>query len=292
MKKVISAVALLAASAPGLASDSRFPIWGEKATELGYTLPKPWGLSVSYMDMSNPVRVQEIGLSGSPVLEALEISAPDAEFEGYNTTLRGDLWVLPFWNVYGIVGYTSGESVATIRQLSCNPDDLPEFGDKILCGLIDGIGDAVVGAPFALDLSGPTYGLGTTFAGGIGNWFGVIDTNYTLTDLRKVDGKIKTLVTAPRVGYRWEFDGGREFRLYAGGMYQRVQQDLSGDLADLIPELALLLGEGRFDVKQSASSRWNTIVGAQYALNRDWELLIESGFGARRTTFLSLTRRM
>ncbi|WP_067657090.1 hypothetical protein [Ferrimonas marina] len=305
MRNSIAALALGAASvAPALAQESFFPIWGEEAAARGYTLPKPYGFSISYMDMSNPVKVHSIDLAGHPVLDAIEVDAPDAEFEGYNVTARGDVWILPFWSVYGILGYTSGDSTATIRSLGCDVDNVTSTGNPLqdainkgLCATVDGLGGAAVGAPFALDLHGGTYGAGTTLAGGIGNWFALVDMNYTYTDLSIIDGDIKTFVAAPRVGYRWEFDGGRELRLFAGAMYQKVDQSLSGNLSDLgLPDpigdaINGLAPDGKFYVEQSGTSRWNTVVGAQYALSRDWEVLLESGFGARRTSFISVSRR-
>ncbi|GAA4898796.1 hypothetical protein GCM10023333_35360 [Ferrimonas pelagia] len=281
-----------------------FPIWGDEARARGYTLPKPYGLSLSYMDMSNPIQVHSIGLFGHPVLEALEIDAPDADFEGDNITLRGDLWLFPFLNVYGILGYTTGDSTATIRDLSCDVNNVASTGNPFQDAVNQGIclglnagADAAIGAPFALELKGGTYGAGFTLAGGVGNWFALVDTNYTYTDLSIIDGEIETFVSAPRVGYRWEFEGGKELRLFAGAMYQKVDQSLSGNLVDLGLPSAIndlinsLAPDGKFEVEQSGTSRWNTVIGAQYALSRDWEVLFESGFGARRTTFISLGRR-
>ncbi len=279
------------------AEERLFPLWGSEAEARGYTLPKPFGLSLSYMDMANPVEVTSIALSGHPVLEALQIDAPDAQFDGYNVTLRGDMWLLPFWNIYGILGYTDGISEAPIRAFGCDSESVPGLGNKALCRALNELGPEIVGNPFVLDLNGMTYGVGTTLAGGVGNWFALVDVNYTYTDLSVIHGEITTLVAAPRVGYRWEFGGGKELRLFAGAMYQKVDQNLSGSLLDLgLPGpltgmLEQLAPHSRFDVVQNGTSPWNTVIGAQYALNRDWELLLESGFGARRTTFISLGRR-
>ncbi|MBY5980305.1 hypothetical protein [Ferrimonas balearica] len=297
MFRLFLSLVALATSANVVAQDSFFPIWGDEAEARGYTLPKPYGLSLSYMDMSNPVTVNSIELTGHPVLEALDISAPEADFDGYNLTLRGDVWIFPFMNVYGILGYTSGDSVATIRGLSCDVDQVSDIGSKLICAGINNQSGAAVGAPFALEMKGGTYGIGTTLAGGVGNWFALVDMNYTYTSMNIIEGDIKTFVAAPRVGYRWEFEGGRELRVFAGAMYQKVDQYLQGSLLDLglPPALNDLIGalapDGEFEVSQQGTSRWNTVVGAQYALSRDWELLIESGFGARRTSFMSVSRR-
>ncbi|MGR5541487.1 hypothetical protein ACPV5V_23330, partial [Vibrio campbellii] len=132
---------------------------------------------------------------------------------------------------------------------------------------------------------------GTTIAGGVGNWFALVDMNYTYTSIKAIDGDIKTFVAAPRVGHRWQYDGGRELRVFVGAMYQDVQQYLSGNISDLIPELANIVGDGGFEVKQSADDKWNGTAGFQYAFNRDWDILFEAGFGSRETLFVALGRR-
>ncbi|MGL6315705.1 hypothetical protein [Vibrio sp. WXL103] len=274
------------------AQDSFFPIWGEEARARGYALPKPYGLSLSYMDMSNPITVNNVGLTGSgasgALLEAIDINAPNAQFKGSNITLRGDVWIFPFLNVYGILGHTKGTSTAQIESVGCS--------GTWLCDNIF-VDDIEVDVPFTLDMDGNTYGIGTTIAGGVGNWFALIDMNYTYTDINAIDGNIKTFVAAPRFGHRWEYDGGRELRVFVGAMYQDVQQYLSGSIKNLNlpPELSGIIDElapdGRFEVRQSADDKWNATTGFQYAFNRDWDVLFEAGFGSRETLFVAFGRR-
>ncbi|MDO6542128.1 hypothetical protein [Photobacterium sanguinicancri] len=298
------AVALLfalLASPTTFAQDSFFPIWGNEAEKLGYTLPKPYGISVSYMDMSNPVTVDSIELTGAPMLEAIDIDAKNATFTGSNITVRADVWVFPFMNVYGIIGYTQGESKAKINSVSCDSSKFD--GPNLLCGVINAVGDKLPeNTMFNLEMDGGTYGIGTTLAGGVGNWFALLDMNYTYTSISAIEGDIRTFVAAPRVGYRWEYDGGRELRVFTGVMYQKVDQFLVGDIASLgLPSVVVAAADkiakdagnenAGFEVSQHASSNWNNVVGMQYAFNRDWDVLIEAGFGARESLFFALGRR-
>ncbi|MGF1734654.1 hypothetical protein [Photobacterium satsumensis] len=280
------------------AQQSFFPIWGDEAEKLGYTLPNPYGFSISYMDMSNPITVNSIDLTGHPVLEALDIDANHADFTGSNITLRGDVWVFPFLNVYGIIGYTQGQSKARINSVSCDRGAVNGIVNNALCSVIDQVGANLPdNAMFTLDMDGGTYGIGTTIAGGVGSWFALLDMNYTYTSISAIDGNIKTFVAAPRVGHRWEYDGGRELRVFVGAMYQDVEQYLSGDLKSLgLPsELAkavdALAPDAGFEVSQSADEKWNGVVGFQYAFNRNWDVLMEAGFGQRETLFFALGRR-
>ncbi|GMQ47296.1 hypothetical protein [Vibrio sp. 10N] len=276
MKPFIVLVTVLTLSSTSLAQDSIFPIWGEQAAQRGYTLPKPYGLSLSYMDISNPVTIDNINLAGG-VGDIIDIDAKQAQFEGSNVTLRGDVWLLPFMNVYGILGYTQAQSTADIDSIS-----------------IIGISIPVEDAKFTLDMSGITYGVGTTVVGGINNWFALLDLNYTYTDIDAIDGSIKTFVAAPRVGHRWQYDGGRELRVFVGAMYQDVQQHLSGDIKALgldLGDMNFLIDDTRFEVSQRSEQKWNALAGFQYSLNRDWDVLAEAGFGQRKSAFVSLGRR-
>lgn len=291
MYKLITAI-ILFASPFVIADSSFFPIWGEEAKARGHSMPKPYGFSMSYMDMSNPIIVDSIGLTGTSLLDAINIDAPNAEFTGSNITFRGDVWILPFWNVYGILGYTQGTSTAEINGISCDSNKVNIGEGKLLCAGVDKI--KTPGAKFALDMDGGTYGIGTTFAGGINNWFALLDMNYTYTDISAIDGDIRTFVAAPRVGYRWQYDGGREMRLFTGVMYQKVDQQVSGKIKDLNlpPSLANELPDNaNFEVSQHADGAWNYIVGMQYAFNKDWEIIMENGFGDRKSIFMALGRR-
>ncbi|HBR1164333.1 TPA: hypothetical protein RLT52_004987, partial [Klebsiella quasipneumoniae] len=80
-----------------------------------------------------------------------------------------------------------------------------------------------------------------------------------------------------------------------GSMYQDVQQEFKGDLADLHmpPELQPLIaavnkdGEGKFDVKQKLTSPWNMLIGAQYEVTKNFNVLTEFGFNDRNSFFVS-----
>ena len=94
------------------------------------------------------------------------------------------------------------------------------------------------GIDFVLKFKGTTYGLGTTFAGGVGNWFGLLDLNYTRTKLNIIDGNIKAFTLAPRVGYRFALPAvdtiklpQSKFSLWVGTMYQNVDQNFHGKLS-------------------------------------------------------------
>ncbi|WP_163130505.1 virulence protein [Agarivorans sp. Alg241-V36] len=251
-----------------------FPIWAQEAIDLGHKLPKPYGFSINYMSMSQPLIIDNVAFSGlgNAIDKLVGVDGSHAIQDSETLTLRGDIWVLPFMNVYGVLGQTKGSSVADVQvTLAGTP----------------------VGPPidFSLNFSGITYGAGTTLVGGVGNWFALLDVNYTNTALDILDGEISTIVVTPRAGYRWEV-GGRDIQVWGGAMYQNVEQTFSGNLNDIGINLPPPLPSGgKFEVTQHLEEKWNALVGGQMSLTEHVDALLEVGFGKRTSFMLGLGYR-
>ncbi|MBA5761289.1 TonB-dependent receptor [Vibrio sp. 404] len=255
------------------------PIWKEEAEALGYELPKAFGLNLSYMSMEQGIDVESIALKGLkiPGLKLGMEAEPGKQVTDV-MTLRADVWLFPFLNLYGLVGKLDGYSETDVN-VSAKLGFIGPFTGKI--------------ENFRLDLDGEIKGAGFVLAGGHEQWFGLVDASYTQTELTVVDGSIDAIVVSPRVGYDFHRNG-VPLRLWVGAMYQSVEQELSGSIVDLglPPALSgLLSDDARFEVKQSLTSEWNTLVGMQYEINKDWYLLGEMGFGERESLFFSIDRR-
>ena len=286
-------------------SDSMFPIWGDEARARGYSIPLPFGVNVSYMNMRQNINVESISLTGLQVGgmpipdDMFNIGVGDTRQRSKTENLRLDMWVFPFLNVYGILGHTKGSSVSNISVdadpskydagtiFHPNPDHI--IAQAVHAGYESG---ALQDLDFKLNFEGTTYGAGVTLAGGYGNWFTILDTNYTQTSFDILDGKISALVVSPRVGYRFEMPGiagPSHLSLWVGTMYQDVQQEFKGNLSDLNLPSALdsVVENGRFDVKQHLTSPWNMLVGAQYEITQNFNVLTEIGFNERNSFFIA-----
>ncbi|WP_439333167.1 TonB-dependent receptor [Vibrio sinensis] len=282
-----SSLLLLASccSAPAAYADSiSLPIWKEKAEALGYELPKPIGFNLSYMSMEQGINVDSIALNdlqtGSKLLNKLlasnflgfDIEAEPGRQKTEVVTLRADVWLFPFLNVYGLVGKIKGYSETDINAYVT-------IGGKRVNA------NKPIPGSFKLDLDGYTTGGGIVLAGGYENVFALVDASYTQSTLTVIDGSIDAIVISPRVGYDFNHTG-VPLRVWAGAMYQDVEQELSGSISDIIPGIG-----GTFEVTQHLSTTWNPIMGAQYKINDDWYLLGEAGFGDRESVFVSIDRR-
>lgn len=281
-----SSLLLLASccSAPVAFADSiSLPIWKEKAEALGYELPKPIGFNLSYMSMEQGINVDSIALNNlktgtaidhllKPNLLGFDIETEPGRQKTEVVTLRADVWLFPFLNVYGLVGKIKGYSETDINVFATlNGTRLFE--------------KPVKRSSFKLDLDGYTTGGGIVLAGGYENMFALVDASYTQSTLTVIDGSIDAIVISPRVGYDFNHTG-VPLRVWAGAMYQDVEQELSGSISDIIPGIG-----GTFEVTQHLSTTWNPIMGAQYKINDDWYLLGEAGFGDRESVFVSIDRR-
>jgi len=286
-------------------SDSMFPIWGDEARARGYSIPLPFGVNVSYMNMRQNINVDSISLTGLKVGgmpipdDMFNIGIGDTRQRSETENLRLDMWVFPFLNVYGILGHTKGSSVSNI-SVDADPSNyapgtiLHPNRDHIIAQAVHAgyESGALQDLDFKLNFEGTTYGAGVTLAGGYGNWFTILDTNYTQTSFDILDGKISALTVSPRVGYRFEFqglDGPSHLSLWVGSMYQDVQQEFKGNLSDLNLPSALdsIVENGRFDVKQHLTSPWNMLVGAQYEITKNFNVLTEFGFNDRNSFFVA-----
>lgn len=254
------------------ASEFSLPIWKEKAEALGYELPKPIGFNLSYMTMEQGINVDSIAIQGLGKLP-LQLQADPGRQYTKVLTLRADVWLFPFLNLYGLVGKLDGYSTTDVNM-------------KFL-GAQHTINN------FRLDLDGYTTGVGGVLVGGYQNWFALVDASLTESRLTVIDGSIEAIVISPRIGYDFHSHG-HPLRLWVGAMYQDVEQTLQGSLSDLgLPGslTALLPKDSGFEVKQHLQTSWNPLVGMQYQLNDSWYLLGEFGFGDRQSLFFSLDRR-
>lgn len=299
------------------------PFFAQAARERGYELPEPFGINANYMNIHQDILVHSIAFEGLslnmpditikvPIMGGLihipvtiieqgiypipsdifEIGVKSTRQKNHTETLRLDTWLFPFMNVYGVVGHTRGSSVSKISVHSS-----VGFIDQIMqsLGPMDDL-------DFVLKFKGTTYGLGTTLAGGVGNWFGLVDLNYTKTKLNIIEGNIKAFTLSPRVGYRFSLPAVNflhlpesKFSLWVGAMYQNVQQDFKGKLSNLKFSSSLQQiintvnwnNEGRFHVKQHLKSPWNMLTGCRWEVTKNFNVLTEIGYLKRKSFFLS-----
>ena len=317
-KKVSGCVAasllLTSLSSYAETTDRWLPFWGNEARAMGYDLPEPFGVSASYMQIRQDIKVKEInfenlmiefwGISIPLPADLFLITAKTTKQRSHTENIKLDTWVFPFMNIYGILGQTKGHSLS---KVDVDADPLQYVGEGFYEGIAQAIHELNLSGDlkdidFRLDFKGKTYGGGITLAGGSGNFFALLDANYTWTRFDILDGNIKAFIISPRLGYRFTLPESSSLHLpspklniWIGSMYQNIQQDFRGGLSNLQmpPELHDLIemadsnGFGRFQVKQELEKPWNLLIGLRYEPTPHFALTTELGFEDRESIFVS-----
>ena len=90
---------------------SGLPIWGAEAAARGYQLPLPFGVGVTAYSARQPVDIHDLQLGRNPnppvsVTNFLQINRVDTSQK--NASAKIDVLILPFLDVYALLGYTKG----------------------------------------------------------------------------------------------------------------------------------------------------------------------------------------
>lgn len=250
------------------------PIWGKAACQQGYVLPRPFGVSLGFMHQDQPFDVGNVVVNGIDVKTPGLAVVNEVQNEESTVTLRLDAWILPFWNVYGILGRTEGDADGPLLV-----DLAPIFPG--LCKLADN--NCQVDTKFKLDYTADVAGLGTTIAGGYKSFFGMMDINRTTANLDISTSDAEATVFSSRIGWNGQL-GGFTGVLWVGAMYQDIEQTL---------DLEIDIGKNTVDVEidQSTAEPWNYLIGGQWDINRSFAVLAEFGFGERSSQMLNITYR-
>ena len=278
------------ASAAALAADapiptphwSGLPIWGAEAEARGYQLPLPFGIGVTAYTARQPVDIHDLQLGRKDndprsVTNFLQINRVDTSQQ--NVSMKFDVLVFPFLDVYALLGYTKGTTKGLI-QVPADPI-LGIFEPRLL----------QLNASF----SGPTYGGGVTLQGGtrISEWrdltaIVVADWNRTRTNLEFAnealiaDTKPVATVFSARLGLHGTVGTGMGSAIWIGAMHQEIQQKVAGSVADT---------DLQFVVLQSPAQPWNTLFGGLLEFGKSGYVLLEGGFGPRESVLAAAVYR-
>ncbi|MGD8439777.1 MAG: hypothetical protein PVG53_04530 [Holophagae bacterium] len=263
---VLLAVMVVLAGLPCRAQDgavdadgetSGYSIW-QRAwyEEQGIELPRRFGVALNLISMERDIEVTDVTVKvGSRPPESI---ADRASFDVSNRTtltmVRFDAWVLPFVDLYAMVGETRTET-----SLLASFEIAPPVGDPI---------PVVVEQNQKVD--GPLYGGGATLVVGHGAFFAMLDANYARSDLELFDGTIDALLLSGRVG--WFRDTGvGQWRVWTGLMYLNSSRTLT--ITTDIP----IFGPTQVEVEQQPVNPTTLELGGSLTIGRRWDILVEVG---------------
>lgn len=221
--------------------------WRDIAQARGAKLPAPFGIGLSFLTQDQDYAIDSLTLGIDTIDPRLAATLP---IENDTTTahLTADYWVLPFLDVYGIIGQVDGTTKVGLSHVNIG---LP-------------LGD------IEIDYDGLLYGGGIVIAYGGEHWFGLADLSYSWTSLDVSTSSVEAFVATPRFGY----DFGKT-AVWVGTMYQSPDEHHEGVVE--IPGL----GPVPFDVTLQAKDKWNYTAGLNTSFGEHWVLSLEGGFGPR-----------
>lgn len=229
----------------------------------------------------------------------------------YSVNFRPDVWVFPFLNVYGLLGY--GQSTTEVNIVY--PISLQSIVKQNIS----------------------TYGIGIMAAGAVGPVFFSLDTNFTWNKPELLDEAVQVRVVGLRTGHSFVFKNKpeRNIAVWVGAMFVEMGSVTAGQLklkdalpaADgtkrdeivnnyydwydneaTIPEkviadriltpiverLEAADGEAviKYGLDKQVQQKWNGLIGAQFQYNKHWQLRTEFGvLGNRKSALVSLNYR-
>jgi hypothetical protein len=291
------------------------PIMGDKVHQANIRLPFPMGIMFNALVGEQQLSLSDMALgfgnfkgSAPNMIDVSDLIVFDdikAQTSTYN--MRIDAWLLPFLNVYGIVGQTKKADINVNLQ-----------------------------KPFPLnvttEVSGTYIGYGVMAAGAVGPLFASLDVNRTYNYNPRLDDPAKVLIGGLRTGPVFRFNNKPEMNItiWSGAMYSHFNGKTDGTIGALelapnaparivemqnelnswydglspadklkyyLPYTKLndgltQLGENiangyiRYSFNKKIEKPWNMLIGAQWQINYRWQLRAEAQFLGDRTAGL------
>ncbi len=270
--------------------DHKLPFLAQKVIDLGYDLPLPYGLKVLYsnIDQDQILEGLQVGFSGGEKEPFEWVAFENAISFSETYQAIGDVWVLPFLNVFAFVGDLKGDVTLDVflegnGLLEQKGIDCSRPGNLIICRALQ---DQIIELPIESAFTGTNYGAGFNLAGGWKDFFFTLPVSFTWVDMDTTDVEGGAIIAAsPRAGYLFKMGNFGNLGLFAGASYLNSDLTAHGSLA--IPETDVTID---YTVDQSNTDQWNGIIGANWDITRRWSVLLEYNgfFGSRDSIFAAV----
>ncbi len=203
------------------------PILGAKATKAGYDLPYSAGMSVQYFGSKSDIVINNlmVGFNNGPMYDLDGIVRfDDARATASAVTVRPDIWLLPFLNIYGILGQSQASTDVKFGVWAPNGPD----GEQ-----------EVLEAGTVVEFKTTTFGLGFTPTIGVGGGFIALDMNVAWTDVPQLSKPARSFVFGPRFGKSFKLrKPNSNIAVWVGGFRVSISGETNGslNLSDVIAD--------------------------------------------------------
>ena len=237
------------------------PIWGDKATKRGYDLPYSAGLSMQYFGQRSDIVIEnlQVGFNGGTMQDMDQIVRFDkAKSSSDGVSLRPDIWLYPFLNVYGIFGVSAAST---------------DVGYGIWLPDTAGKEQQILHLNTKVDFTAATLGFGITPTIGVGGGWLALDMNFTWTDVPQLSKPAQSFIFDPRMGKSFKLRRPDEnINLWAGGFRLAINTGTTGSipLSDALPidQWQASVDQAQAEVtrrNQEIDAWWNSLTPPQQA---------------------------
>ena len=248
-----------------------FPLWKSVAGD--HALPRPWSVGVVTYWQTQDYNLLSavIGIEDGPELD-LDIEGSVAFVDAKSMNVKLGLWLLPFLNVTGTVGYNIVETDIHLSKAPIGiappggPGQPPEivFGERTL----------------DLDFEGPFWATSATVVGGWKSFWGTGTLSYADA---KLDASQSAIGENRFTTLRVQFSLGYNFHgvnVWIGAQYMEEESRQKGSLDGFTYDVLI------------RKAGWTPKLGMTTVMKGRWELTVEGGFGDLTSAMFMLGYRL
>ncbi|HWU43643.1 MAG TPA: hypothetical protein VN132_09405 [Bdellovibrio sp.] len=259
------------------------PFYAQQVIDKGFSLPRPYGLSLVFTHLNQAVRLHELELAFRPdqplkPIKIVDLSGANADNVTWQAKI--DSWIYPFLNAFALLGVVKGTGVVPI---AVDAGAALESIAPGYCATHPDQCDKVITASAPIKFNGVNFGLGVIVAAGIQNFFFAMPVTYVITETNVSTENVYSFNMIPRFGYNILSSKSGKFGVYLGANYLDSHASLEGTYS--LPLSTTDIGHDvpvRYRIKETPVDFWNAVAGVNWELNERWSLVVELGFGTNR----------
>jgi hypothetical protein len=266
----------------------KLPFLAQRVIDKGFDLPLPYGAGWVYADLSQDMELTNmyVGFNGGEKRQFAVLSLENSVADTKTNQFKMDTWILPFMNVFVIVGKVDGSADLDVlldgnailedRETDCSGIPRPP-----LCSRLE---NRSLTVPVVADVTATNFGFGTILAGGWNGWIAALPMTYTVA-VRDGSVTVGSSITAsPRIGRAINLGNLGNLTLFGGASYLKTDYTIDGTF--VVPgDVDLTLD---YTIDQDNTDPWNLLLGFNWDVSKRWSWTLEyDGFTGSRTAFIT-----
>ncbi|WP_228768313.1 hypothetical protein [Shewanella sp. TC10] len=264
--------------------DRVFPLMSDMVRQQGIDVPLPFGISMAYRNQDMNFGFSDFDIMGVNLNELFDPYKSVAQVTAETLTLRGEVNILPFWNVFGYYGKLNvdanvdAEYTGEIgRQLQdALNNKLPGLGNALCEGVSVLCDSGTLSVP--LELHYDLAGIGTTLSVGYKQFFASVTGTYTKTRMEGSDKWSDGILTIqPMLGYQL---ADYRAQIFVGAEYQGLKPNMEGTIEGLT-----IGGEEFFYDVGVDLNKWAFLAGFNKQIGKNYNVSVLYNKGETRNSF-------